>query len=189
MGKPNQQFCCIFVADTLIVKTPKKSSIPNVPVQQQSGKVSEPVALYAPRAIDATGKSGRRPRREPTGREKIQSIRQGHTYDAIELLSLRLDAPVRELLPLFELAQTTYNMKKREKARMNRRDTEMLLFLNDLIDFGLDVFNEEQAKFQRWLRKSNISLGGATPFSLLDTITGMREVRQCLEHLEYGHFA
>ena len=170
--------------------TKQKKPSPSLGSDQKiSSKLSEPVAFYAPVPTAARAMHTQQPRREATSSEKINSIRLGHTYDAIESLSARLDSPVKELLPIFELAQTTYNKKKREQDRMNRRDTEMLLFINDLIDFGLDVFNGEEAKFQRWLRKPNISLGSASPFGLLDTITGMREVRECLERLEFGQFA
>jgi uncharacterized protein (DUF2384 family) len=35
------------------------------------------------------------------------------------------------------------------------------------------VFNNENDKFQRWLKKPNLSLGGKSPENLLDTITGI----------------
>ena len=150
---------------------------------------SEPVVSYAPKAKLGRIVPARRQGQVARGRERIGAIRQGHDYSAIELLSTKIDASVKELLPLFELAQTTYNKKKRGQERMGRRDTEMLVYLNELIDYGIEVFDNEQAKFQRWLRKPNLSLGGVTPFSLLDTITGMREVRGCLDRIEYGNLA
>jgi uncharacterized protein (DUF2384 family) len=45
-----------------------------------------------------------------------------------------------------------------------------------LIDFRLAVFNNEEEKFQRWLKKPNLSIGGSSPESMLDTITGINEV-------------
>lgn len=152
-------------------------------------KASEPVASYVPRASAGRLVSARVQPPVARGRERIGAIRRGRDYTAIEQLSTKINASVKELLPLFELAQTTYNKKKRGQERMGRRDTEMLVYLNELIDYGIEVFNGEEAKFQRWLRKPNISLGGVTPFSLLDTITGMREVRGCLDRIEYGNFA
>lgn len=159
----------------------------NKPVEPS--QAAEPVASYVPRAKAGHMVPSRVQHPMGRGRERIGTIRQGHDYSAIEQLSTKIDASVKELLPLFELAQTTYNKKKREQERMGRRDTEMLVYLNELIDYGMEVFNNEQAKFQRWLRKPNLSLGGVTPFSLLDTITGMREVRGCLDRIEYGNFA
>lgn len=153
---------------------------------EEVSRAAEPVASYIP----AQGRAilPRTKRAASKGRDRIGAIRQGRDYTAIEQLSTKINASVKELLPLFELAQTTYNKKKREQERMGRRDTEMLVYLHELIDYGIEVFDSEEAKFQRWLRKPNISLGGVTPFSLLDTITGMREVRGCLDRIEYGNF-
>jgi len=155
----------------------------------QPSLAAEPVATYLVGPVIPWAVQARATRGGADGRSGIAGIRRGRDYSAIEELSARMGMPVKDLLPLFELAQTTYNKKKREQARMGRRDTELLIYLNALMDFGFDVFNREGAKFQRWLRKPNISLGGATPFSLLDTITGIQEVQGCLERIEYGNFA
>lgn len=168
-------------------KYPKKSRQDD-DENEQPRMASEPVATYGsgPGGLSALRPGGMY---GSEGRIAPVSIRRGRDYSAIEELSARMGMPVKDLLPLFELAQTTYNKKKREQARMGRRDTELLIYLNALMDFGIDVFNREGAKLQRWLRKPNISLGGAAPFSLLDTITGIQEVQGCLERIEYGNFA
>lgn len=121
--------------------------------------------------------------------EKFDIIEKGIPYTAIEKLSERLDTPIKSVLALFDLAQTTYNLKKRENALMGRRDTETVLYLNELIDFGVDVFNAENSKFLRWLKKPNLSLGGAAPENLLNSITGIQEVKGCLARIEYGNMA
>jgi uncharacterized protein (DUF2384 family) len=60
-----------------------------------------------------------------------------------------------------------------------------VLVLTELLDFGYEVFNFEKDKFQRWLQKPNISLGGVTPESLFDSLTGIQEVSNSLNRLEY----
>ena len=60
---------------------------------------------------------------------------------------------------------------------------------SELIDFGNEVFNNEIEKFQRWLKKNNVSLGGNTPESLLDTTTGIQEVKNALNRIEFGNLA
>lgn len=72
---------------------------------------------------------------------------------------------------------------------LNGRDSEIVLLLTELVDFGIEVFNNEEYKFQRWMKKQNISLGGNTPESLLDSITGIQEVKNCLNRIEYGILA
>lgn len=121
--------------------------------------------------------------------ERVSVIRQGVPYSAIEVISKRINTPVKDVLPIFSLPQTTYNKKRREKSLLNGRDSETILLLTELIDFGLEVFNQEEDKFLRWLKKPNLSLGGTTPESLLDSTTGIQEVKNCLNRLEYGNLA
>lgn len=57
------------------------------------------------------------------------------------------------------------------------------------MEFGQEVFNQEREKFMRWLKKPNISLGGNRPEDLFDSVTGMQEVRNCLNRIEFGNLA
>lgn len=121
--------------------------------------------------------------------ERVGIIRQGMPYGAIEVISKRIDMPVKDVLHIFSMPQTTYNKKKKEQSLLGHRDSETVLLLTELIDFGIEVFDGEQGKFQRWLKKKNVSLGGNTPESLLDSITGIREVKNSLNRLEFGNLA
>lgn len=124
-----------------------------------------------------------------TRMERVAVIRKGLPYEAIEVLSQRANLPVKQILACFSVAQTTYNKKKRDKGLLSGRDSEMVLVLTELLDFGLEVFNNEKEKFQRWLTKPNLSLGGVTPESLFDTLTGIQEVRNSLNRIEYGNMS
>lgn len=124
-----------------------------------------------------------------TRMDRVGIIRKGLPYESIEVISQRVDLPVKQILLLFGVPQTTYNKKKRDQELLSGRDSEMVLILTELLDFGVEVFNQEAEKFQRWLKKPNISLGGATPTSLFDTLTGIQEVRNSLNRLEYGNLA
>ena len=121
--------------------------------------------------------------------ERVKIIREGVPYDTIEVISEKLDRPVKSILSMVGIAQTTYNKKKGEHSLMDSRDSELVVLITELIDYGQMVFNHENDKFQRWLNKPNLSLGGKSPESLLDTITGIDEVKFCLNRIEYGNFA
>ena len=121
--------------------------------------------------------------------ERVSIIRTGVPYASIDVISKKINVPVKEVLNLFGLAQTTYNKKRREKSLLNGRDSEVVLLLTELVDYGIAVFNNEEDKFQRWMKKINFSLGDNTPESLLDSITGIQEVRNCLNRIEYGNLA
>ena len=121
--------------------------------------------------------------------ERVNIIRTGVPYATIDVISKRINLPIKEVLHIFGLPQTTYNKKRREKSLLSGRDSEIVLLLTELLDFGLEVFNNEEEKFQRWMKKENISLGGNSPESLLDSITGIQEVKNCLNRIEYGNLA
>lgn len=124
-----------------------------------------------------------------TKMERVSIIRAGVPYGAIEVISQKINAPIKEVLHIFDLPQTTYNKKRREKSLLSGRDSETVLLLTELIDFGVEVFNNENDKFQRWLKKPNLALGGLVPESLLDSLTGIQEVKNCLNRLEFGNLA
>ena len=121
--------------------------------------------------------------------ERVGIIRKGLPYESIEVISKRTDLPVRQVLNIFGVPQTTYNKKKRGRELLSGRDSEVVLLLTELLDFGSEVFNNEPEKFQRWLKKPNVSLGGVKPESLFDSVTGIQEVKNALNRLEYGNMA
>jgi putative toxin-antitoxin system antitoxin component (TIGR02293 family) len=121
--------------------------------------------------------------------ERVEIIREGIPYGSLEVVSKRLNRPVKAILSLVGLPQTTYNKRKNEHSLLDSRNSELVLLITELLDYGLDVFNNEEDKFQRWLRKVNLSIGGNTPESMLDTMTGINEVKCCLNRLEYGNLA
>jgi putative toxin-antitoxin system antitoxin component (TIGR02293 family) len=121
--------------------------------------------------------------------ERVELIRKGIPYESIEVISERLNRPIKSILSILEMPQTSYNKKKSEHSLLDTRDSELIVIITELIDYGLEVFNHEEEKFQRWLKKPNLSLGGNSPESLLDTTTGIDEVVFCLNRIEYGNFA
>lgn len=121
--------------------------------------------------------------------ERVDIIRNGIPYHSIETISKRINRPVKTVLSIVGMPQTTYNKKKGEHSLLDSRNSELIVLITELVDYGIDVFNNEEEKFQRWLRKSNLSLGGLTPESLLDTTTGIDEVKFALNRLEYGNLA
>jgi len=124
-----------------------------------------------------------------TKMDRVRIIRKGLPYESIEVISKRTNLPIKQVLHLMGVPQTTYHKKKRDKDLLTGRDSEVVLVLTELLDFGIEVFNNEKEKFQRWLKKPNISLGGNSPESLFDSLTGIQEVRNSLNRLEYGNMA
>ena len=121
--------------------------------------------------------------------ERVSLIRRGLPYESIEILSHRANMPIKQILQLLSLPQTTYNSRKKNNVVLDGRNSEVVLVLTELLEYGLEVFNFEEDKIQRWLKKPNLSLGGTTPESLFDSLTGIQEVKNALNRLEYGNLA
>src|SRR5690606_36950915 len=118
--------------------------------------------------------------------DRLEMIRKGIPYQAIEVISNKLNRPIKFMLGMMGIPQTTYNKKKKDQDLLDARDSELIALITELLSYGLEVFNEEEEKFQRWLNKPNRSLGGNIPISLLDTSTGISEVRYSLNRIEHG---
>ena len=58
-----------------------------------------------------------------------------------------------------------------------------------VLKYGIEVFNGELEKFSNWLLKPNHSLNGAIPNELLETENGIRQVKSCLDKINYGTFS
>lgn len=116
--------------------------------------------------------------------DRVNLVRRGLSYHAIEAISKKMNTPVKDMLVLLNIPQTTYNKKRRENSLLSGRDSEFILLLSELTDFGQEVFNGERDKFSRWLKKTNLSLGGLSPESLPDSVTGIQEVKNALNRLE-----
>lgn len=121
--------------------------------------------------------------------ERVAISREGVPFSALEVIGKKINLPIRDVLTLFDIPQTTYNKKRRENALLGGKDTEAVLLITEILDFGIEVFNGETEKLLRWLKKPNQSLGGMSPESFFDSITGIQEVKNCLNRLEYGNLA
>lgn len=124
-----------------------------------------------------------------TKMDRVSIIREGLPYNTIEVISKKADLSIKQVLHLLDIPQTTYNKKKKDKDLLSGRDSEIILILSEVLEYGLQVFNEEKEKFYRWLKKPNISLGGESPEALFDSLTGIQEVRNSLNRLEYGNLS
>jgi putative toxin-antitoxin system antitoxin component (TIGR02293 family) len=120
---------------------------------------------------------------------RIEIIRKGLPYSTIDELSERMQRPIKFVLGVLGIAQTTYNLNKRQKAVLSSKESELVVAISELLLFGQEVFNNEEDKFNRWLEMPNQSLHGIVPQSLFDTLSGVAEVRKCLNRIEYGNFA
>lgn len=58
----------------------------------------------------------------------------------------------------------------------------------NLLKYGIKVFNNEIDKFSSWLLKNNIALSDKVPNDLLGTLQGRLKIKNILDKIEYGVF-
>ena len=84
------------------------------------------------------------------------------------------------------------NMSVRNLHRLKADDklardaSERLLLLTNLLQHGLDVFDEDAQILAEWLRSPIRELNTQSPLSLLDTTTGFGLVDDVLGRIEHG---
>ena len=179
-----QQICCTFIAKQFIMRRETLNTKP-FNTQRSVRNAGSKKQIRKVYLLNADG-------HEYTwsnAMERLGIVRIGIPYNSIEVISNRINCPIKNVLDIVGIPQTTYNSKKSNHALLDVKNSELILLINELIDYGTEVFNNEFEKFQHWLKKKNSALGGNTPESLLDTSSGIVEVRNCLNRIEYGNFA
>ena len=108
------------------------------------------------------------------GIQKLSHIRHGVPYQTVEALSFKAELPVKRMLEYLGMPQTTYNKKKREGQLLSARDTEVLLALYELFEYGLAVFNQDHKSFDCARLALSICLKSRIGY---ETATGLSNAR------------
>lgn len=123
----------------------------------------------------------------PSRMELVQLSRKGVQKEVLDNLADTLGVTMKEFAKLLPVTERTLQRRK-PGSLLNRVVSEHAILISEVIAKGLDVFGEE-ATFQQWMHEASISLGGNTPFSLLDTAIGAQMVQEELNKLEYGIYS
>jgi putative toxin-antitoxin system antitoxin component (TIGR02293 family) len=59
----------------------------------------------------------------------------------------------------------------------------------EVLEYGLMVFNNEEEKFQHWLSTPVPALGNMIPNELLNYVAGLKIVEIILHRIEYGVYS
>jgi len=59
----------------------------------------------------------------------------------------------------------------------------------EVLNYGLEVFNNEIDKFQRWLTTQCPAIGDCYPLELLDDDEGLKQVENVLHRINYGIYS
>lgn len=122
-----------------------------------------------------------------TSMEWISAIRRGIPASAVDALTAFLLVSQTEFSDALDIPVRTLVRRKGE-GLLNSEESAKVVRVARVIQRAEEVF-EEPDSARDWLKSANISLGGETPMSLLDTEIGAEAVMDTLGRIEHGVFA
>jgi putative toxin-antitoxin system antitoxin component (TIGR02293 family) len=87
-----------------------------------------------------------------------------------------------------QLSERSLQRYEKENKVFDRDQSEKILELTMLHNYGIEVFGNEE-NFNKWLEFKNLALGGIKPVDLLDTRSGITLIKDELTRIEHGVLA
>ena len=117
----------------------------------------------------------------------IPLVRRGLPSETVFTMARKAHMSQGEISIVLDIPERTLARRKREGV-LSAEESSKVLRLARVLERAAEVFGGAQAA-QDWLRSPNPSLGGISPFSLLDTDIGADSVMDTLGRIEHGVFA
>ena len=118
----------------------------------------------------------------------ITATRRGLPFKSLERALHIMSFTLQEWAKFLHISTRSIDRLKKEKKKLNPSQSEKLIDITLLYDYGVDVFGSSE-KFSKWLCRPSIALGGVEPKSLLDTNQGILAIKSELSKIEYGVLA
>ncbi len=131
--------------------------------------------------------AAKRPESHMTPLEKMGMVRLGITKQDLEKLKKKTELDYDRLAKALSVARATL-INKKEKEKFSPDLSEKIVGLADIYSYGYEVF-EEETRFNQWMFKPNIALGGLLPFDLIDNQFGREEVKNLIGRIDYGVYS
>ncbi len=112
-------------------------------------------------------------------------IRKGIPFTAIEQLKKKLKLTDSEIADALGLSLRTLNRQRKAGGRLSIVASDRLFRIAKIYSFAIEVLEDED-KATEWLHNEQIGLGGRTPFDMMHTAAGEKEVEDLLGRIEYG---
>lgn len=118
----------------------------------------------------------------------IDAVRTGISFNEFEKIVGNAPFSLAEWANYLQLSERTIQRNQKEKKSFQPIQTEKIIELIMLYEYGVDVFGDKD-NFNVWLKSKSIALGGRTPKELLDTKFGVGMVKDELGRIEHGVLA
>lgn len=112
-------------------------------------------------------------------------IRGGFTMQESNHAKATLGLKDEELASTLGISTRTLQRKKKHRERLSAVESDRLYRIVRIFAIASQVF-EDDGLANEWLRKPQTSLGNTTPFVMLQTEAGSREVEDLLGRLQHS---
>lgn len=117
----------------------------------------------------------------------IPLVRRGLPSETVFTMARKAHMSQGEISSVLGIPERTLARRKREGV-LSADESAKVVRLARVLERATEVFESAEVG-QDWLRSPNPSLGGVSPFSLLDTDIGADGVMDTLGRIEHGVFA
>jgi len=119
------------------------------------------------------------------GVKAIDDIEQGVPYELVQSFLDATGMSSHEAAEVLRMPLRTFSRRKKE-GKLSPAESDRLSRLCRIYDQALDFFGGNKEETMAWLSGPKRALGNRTPFSLIKTDLGTREVEALLGRLTYG---
>ena len=118
----------------------------------------------------------------------IKIVREGIPYQYFKELAEKTPFKDKDWALYLRLSTRTLDRHREENKRFQPKQSERIIELMQLMNYGKIVF-EDTTNFFDWLNSKNIALGGISPMEVLDTSIGINMIKDELGRIEHGILA
>ncbi len=115
----------------------------------------------------------------------VKRLQQGISYAAFERLKKNLGVTSEELADAALISRRTLARRK-QSGRLRPDESDRLVRLARVFAEAIGLFQGDSGAARSWMMKGNRALGGASPFEMVRTEVGTREVEQLITRAEHG---
>ena len=116
-----------------------------------------------------------------------EPVRAGIHFAALEAFQQRYQMTQAQMQYLIDVSERTLARRKAEKI-LNKSESDRLYRVARIAAMAEEIFGSPAAT-AAWFKEQIPTLGGATPWSLLDTDEGAQRIAELLGRIEHGVYS
>ncbi|MBO9562731.1 MAG: DUF2384 domain-containing protein [Niastella sp.] len=151
------------------------------------GKQVVAAALPVSSVLPILSAASKKPESQMTPLEMMDIARAGISKKDLEAFKEKTALDYDKLAIALAVTRATLINKKGDE-KFNTSLSERIVDLANIYSYGYEVF-EDEARFNQWMLRPNMALGGQAPYDLIDNQFGREEVRDIIGRLDYGVYS